>query len=91
MIPSRYVVAGTDQLLLTFDTPEQRDRFIEVIEAMGQRVYKPMGSSWHGHIVGFYSTRITPVGFCVESEREPGSVQLYPDTAFEPYNGEPNG
>lgn len=47
------------------------------------RVRKIKGSSWQGHIVGFYSTSLTPIGYCVESEREPGSVQIYPETALE--------
>lgn len=48
-----------------------------------QRVRKIKGSSWQGPIVGFYSTVLTPVGYCVESEREPGSVQIYPESALE--------
>lgn len=48
------------------------------------RVRKIKGSSWQGPIVGFYSTVLTPVGYCVESEREPGSVQIYPESALEP-------
>ncbi|NEI71071.1 hypothetical protein GR212_15940 [Rhizobium lusitanum] len=51
--------------------------------AIGDRVRKTKGSSWQGRIVGFYSTELTPVGYCVESEREPGSVQIYPETALE--------
>ncbi len=51
---------------------------------IGDRVRKIKGSSWQGVIVGSYSTKLTPVGWCVESEREPGSVQLYPEAALEP-------
>jgi hypothetical protein len=47
------------------------------------RVRKTKGSSWQGPIVGYYSTVLTPVGYCVESEREPGSVQIYPESALE--------
>lgn len=47
------------------------------------RVRKIKGSSWQGHIVGFYSTELTPIGYAVESEREPGSVQIYPQAALE--------
>jgi hypothetical protein len=47
------------------------------------RVRKVKGSSWQGRVVGFYSTQLTPIGYCVESEREPGSVQLYPEAALE--------
>lgn len=50
---------------------------------MGDRVRKKKGASWHGRVVGFYSTAMTPAGYCVESEREPGSVQLYPEVALE--------
>jgi len=50
--------------------------------ARGDRVEKKSGSSWHGVVVGEYSTSLTPEGYCVESEREPGSVQLYPATAL---------
>jgi hypothetical protein len=49
----------------------------------GARVRKIKGSSWQGHVVGFYSTELTPEGYCVESEREPGSVQIYPVSALE--------
>jgi len=48
-----------------------------------QRVRKIKGSSWQGRVVGFYSTSLTPEGYAVESEREPGSVQIYPVSALE--------
>lgn len=51
--------------------------------ALGQRVRKTKGSSWHGRVVGFYSTSLTPIGYAIESDREPGSVQIYPETALE--------
>jgi hypothetical protein len=47
-------------------------------------VRKKSGSSWNGRVVGFYSTELTPIGYCVESEREPGSVQIYPEAALVP-------
>lgn len=47
------------------------------------RVRKRSGSSWQGKVVGFYTTHLTPVGYAVESEREPGSVQIYPEAALE--------
>ena len=50
---------------------------------IGDRVKKIKGSSWQGRVVGFYCTVLTPVGYCVESEREPGSVQIYPAAALE--------
>lgn len=49
---------------------------------LGDRVTKIKGSSWHGRIVGFYTTALTPIGYAVESEREPGSVQIYPESAL---------
>ena len=54
----------------------------------GQRVRKRKGSSWHGHVVGFYRTELTPYGYAVESEREPGSVQIYPGSALEAVDGD---
>lgn len=50
--------------------------------ALGDRVHKTKGASWQGQIVGFYRTALTPVGYAVESEREPGSVQIYPEAAL---------
>lgn len=50
---------------------------------LGDRVRKMKGSSWQGRVCGFYSTSLTPVGYAVESEREPGSVQIYPEAALE--------
>lgn len=47
------------------------------------RVRKIKGASWQGKVVGFYSTMLTPIGYAVESEREPGSVQIYPEAALE--------
>lgn len=49
----------------------------------GDRVQKTKGSAWRGHVVGTYSTSLTPEGYNVESENEPGSVQLYPAAALE--------
>lgn len=50
---------------------------------LGQRVNKIKGSSWTGRIVGFYSSSLTHFGYCVESEKEVGSVQIYPEGALE--------
>lgn len=50
---------------------------------IGDRVRKKRGSSWQGKVVGFYQTDLTPEGYAVESEREPGSVQIYPVQALE--------
>ncbi len=50
---------------------------------IGDRVRKTRGASWQGTVCGFYTTDLTPLGICVESERELGSVQIYPYTALE--------
>nr|WP_296764124.1 hypothetical protein [Rhodococcus sp. (in: high G+C Gram-positive bacteria)] len=59
--------------------------------ALGTRVRKTKGASWQGTVVGHYSTTLTPDGVCVESEREPGSVQIYPVAALEEISSEPVG
>lgn len=46
-------------------------------------VYKSKGPSWVGHVVGFYSTELTPVGYAVESSQERGSVQIYPEAELQ--------
>ena len=51
--------------------------------ALGDMVRKTRGSSWHGRVVGWHSTSLTSEGYAVESEREPGSVQIYPASALE--------
>lgn len=50
--------------------------------SLGSTVCKKSGASWRGSVVGFYSTELTPIGYCVESAMEPGSVQLYPEPAL---------
>lgn len=50
---------------------------------LGQAVRKKSGSSWHGRVVGTYSTALTPMGYCIESYYETGSVQIYPEAAIE--------
>lgn len=68
-------------------TPETslsgKDRGFKPKFALGDRVRKRSGSSWQGHVVGFYTTALTPNGYAVESEREAGSVQIYPEAALE--------
>lgn len=54
---------------------------------IGTPVQKIKGSSWRGRVVGYYSTSLTDVGYCVESAYEPGSVQIYPASALEHLNG----
>ena len=58
---------------------------------LGARVHKPRGASWQGRVVGFYSTSLTPEGYAVESENEPGSVQIYPAAALERVEGRTDG
>ena len=48
----------------------------------GDLVRKKSGSEWQGHIVGWYSTGLTPVGYAVESDSHAGSVQIYPVEAL---------
>ena len=50
--------------------------------SMGDRVTKIKGSRWTGTVCGFYSSSMTPDGYCVESELEVGSVQIYPAQAL---------
>lgn len=54
---------------------------------LGDRVTKTKGSSWTGHVVGFYSTKLTPIGYAIESENEPGSVQIYPESTLKEHGG----
>jgi hypothetical protein len=56
---------------------------------LGDHVRKKSGSEWQGYIVGTYSTKLTPNGFCVESENHSGSVQIYPESALELIENEP--
>jgi dihydrofolate reductase (trimethoprim resistance protein) len=50
---------------------------------LGDEVRKKSGSEWEGTVVGFYSTALTPEGYCVESSAHSGSVQIYPVGALE--------
>lgn len=61
-----------------YSTDEHRPTY-----RLGDRVRKTKGSQWQGVVVGTYSTSLTPEGYCVESETEHGSVQIYPATALE--------
>ena len=49
----------------------------------GDYVRKTKGSCWEGFVVGNYSTKLTPIGYCVESFAHKGSVQIYPESALE--------
>ena len=51
--------------------------------SLGDHVHKIKGAQWRGRVVGFYSTKLTPEGYAVESDTEKGSVQIYPAAALE--------
>lgn len=52
--------------------------------AFGDRVRKHSGSWWEGRIVGFYSTRQTPIGYDIQMDMVPnGPTQIYPEAALE--------
>jgi len=53
---------------------------------IGDKVKKKTNSSWRGTVCGFYSTKHTPEGYCVESSFEPGSVQVWPLAALEDWD-----
>lgn len=61
------------------------DRFEDLMKAYpyGTRMRKKSGGQWQGRVVGYYLTTLTPHGVAIESEREPGSVQIYPVRALE--------
>jgi hypothetical protein len=77
--PEKVLFDDIDAALARRSSPKMVDRTF----AIGDRVRKRRGSSWQGRVVGFYSTGLTPEGYAVESEREPGSVQIYPLAALE--------
>jgi len=76
--PDKIIEAQDAEIKTLFD-------LLAIANAMplGSRVRKTRGSSWQGHVVGYYRTALTPNGVCVESEREIGSVQIYPVSALE--------
>lgn len=55
--------------------------------ALGQYVKRKRGN-WHGVVVGFYSTELTPEGYCVMSLREYGCVHVEPERMLEAWDGE---
>ena len=57
---------------------------------LGDSVRKINGARWQGSIVGTYSTSLTPEGYCVESNTEIGSVQIYPAKALNYSPNDPN-
>ncbi len=62
-----------------------------MIWPIGTRVEKIKGANWRGRVVGRYSTALTADGYCVESEWEPGSVQIYPHAALRAVDPWPGG
>lgn len=56
---------------------------------IGALVQKTRGGSWNGIVVGYYSTAVTPIGYCVESFYQPGSVQVWPEAALADWGGDP--
>ena len=54
---------------------------------LGATVQKKGRASWRGRIVGWYRTDLTALGFAVESTFEPGSVQIYPQSALTEWDG----
>ena len=67
------------------DAPVHRQLALPVTAmfGLGDRVRKKSGAAWQGRVVGWYSTKLTPEGYAVESEAHPGSVQIYPAGALE--------
>ena len=63
---------------------EQLDWPNDAAFQLGDLVQKKGRASWRGRVVGWYRTDLTALGFAVESDFEPGSVQIYPQTALEP-------
>ena len=54
---------------------------------LGDRLRKKSGTWWEGKVVGFYSTKKTPVGYAIQLEMpyqdQDVPVQIYPETAVE--------
>lgn len=79
MGPEEYGFSEADRAILM----AAREEAVVAKFKRGDRVRKVKGSSWNGWVCGEYSTTLTPEGYAVESEREPGSVQIYPGAALE--------
>jgi hypothetical protein len=52
---------------------------------LGDYAQKKGRASWRGKVVGWYRTELTALGYAVESSFEPGSVQIYPESALLPW------
>lgn len=77
------VVALRNQMRLLAEKPDHAfNRPAGAKWGMGDLVAKKRGSAWRGRVVGFYATAHTPVGYCVESLFEVGSVQVWPQDAL---------
>lgn len=83
MDPKTKIEAGQIKISLEASVSAKRIELEFPKFKLKDRVRKTRGSSWQGRVVGFYSTSLTKNGYCVESEREPGSVQIYPESALE--------
>lgn len=70
-----------NQIRALSDEPSERD-LLEGKYHLGDRLTKVSGASWTGHVVGFYRSTLTEIGYAIESENEPGSVQIYPEKAL---------
>lgn len=79
--PSKWTIPGSSYAGSSTPPDASAIRGVHKFE-LGDRVTKIKGSKWTGHVVGFYSTALTPVGYAVESETETGSVQIYPEAAL---------
>lgn len=51
--------------------------------ALGHSVKKKSGPSWRGTVCGYYSAPNIPIGYCVESAFESGSVANFAESALE--------
>ena len=80
--PNHINVRPKTESSIMSNTIEVKPKFI-----VGMLVQKIKGSQWRGRIVGTYSTSLTPEGYCVESVFESGSVQIYPASALEIWEG----
>ena len=63
------------------------DNFPDHFTFKGGDFVKRKKGSWHGVIVGWYSTPLTPEGYCVMSLVEFGCVHVEPVTTLESWDG----
>lgn len=67
---------------------EQQEWPADAAFAFGASAKKKGKADWRGRICGWYRTDMTPLGYVIESAYHFGSVQLYPATGIEPWDGE---